>query len=176
MSTKPKTSSAPSLAPEKQSDLHELLVAQLEDILWAESQLLKAIPKMATAAKSPVLKKALKDHLDETKGQVKRLDAIFSKLGLKPKAVKCEAMAGLLKEGDEIVEEFGKTSACDAAIIAAAQKVEHYEIATYGTLRAFAFTLGLQEVVKLLTETIEEEGMADRKLTGIAEQMATSLS
>lgn len=149
-------------------ELQHLFVDQLCDILWAEKQLVKALPKMAKAARDEKLKKAFTKHLGETENQVTRLGEIFTGLGLSPRTKKCMAMEGLLKEADELVEDYQDSSALDAALIAAAQKVEHYEIATYGTLRAFAECLGHTAAVKLLAATLLEESKADEALTGIA--------
>jgi ferritin-like metal-binding protein YciE len=149
-------------------ELQHLFVDQLRDILWAEKQLVKALPKMAKAARDAKLKAAFSIHLGETENQVKRLGQIFESLGLAVRAKKCPAMEGLLKEADELAEDYQDSSALDAALIAAAQKVEHYEIATYGTLRAFAECLGHTEAVKLLSATLHEESKADEALTGIA--------
>lgn len=160
------------------TELHELLVDQLRDILWAEKHLVKALPKMAKAANDKKLADAFTSHLEETKTHVTRLETILTDMGLSTRAKKCAAMEGLLKEGDELAEEYVDSTALDAALITAAQKVEHYEIATYGTIRAFAQRLGYTDVVKLLTQTIEEEGAADHKLTEIAtsgvNEMATA--
>lgn len=156
------------------NDLHSLLVEQLRDILWAEKHLVKALPKMAKAATDPNLEKALMSHKTETETHVQRLNEIFKLLDLTARSKKCDAMEGLLAEADEIKDEFEESEALDAALIAAAQKVEHYEIATYGTLRAFAKRLGYQEIVALLTATLDEEGAADKKLTKIAEGSANA--
>ncbi len=149
-------------------ELQSLFVDQLRDILWAEKQLVKALPKMAKAARDEPLKQAFTKHLKETENHVTRLGQIFAGVGLAPRAKKCPAMEGLLKEADELLEEYQDSSALDAALIAAAQKVEHYEIATYGTLRAFAECLGHADAVKLLSTTLLEEAKADEALTGIA--------
>ncbi len=151
------------------NELHSLMVEQLRDILWAEKHLVKALPKMAKAATDTKLATAFSDHLKETEGHVTRLGEVFKLLDLAPRAKKCAAMAGLLEEADELKEDFEGTEASDAALIAAAQKVEHYEIATYGTIRAFAKRLGYAEIVTILTKIIDEEGAADKKLTEIAE-------
>ncbi len=151
------------------NELHSLMVEQLRDILWAEKHLVKALPKMAKAAVDPKLSKAFSDHLEETKGHVDRLGEVFKFLDLAPRAKKCDAMEGLLAEADELKEDWEGSEAQDAALIAAAQKVEHYEIASYGTIRAFAKRLGYKEIVAILTKTIDEEGAADKKLTKIAE-------
>ena len=149
-------------------ELHHLFVDQLRDILWAEKELVKALPKMAKAAVDPKLREAFTKHLAETKNQVVRLGKVFEGLGLAPRAKKCPAMEGLLKEADELAEDYADSSALDAALITAAQKVEHYEIASYGTMRAFAERLGYTDAVNLLSATLEEEGNADHALTAIA--------
>ncbi len=153
----------------KLESLRELLVDELKDLYSAENQLLKALPKMAKAAASPELKAAFEEHLEETKGQVDRLVTIFEQLEGSPKGKKCKAMEGLVEEGSEFIEAEGEDSVKDAALICAAQKVEHYEIASYGCARTFATLLGLDEVADLLQETLDEEGNADKKLTELAE-------
>jgi ferritin-like metal-binding protein YciE len=149
--------------------LEKLFVDEVKDIYWAEKALLKALPKMAKNATSPELKEALTNHLEETQGHVERLEQVFASMDVKPQAKKCEAMAGLIKEGGEIMEETDKGVMRDAGIISAGQKVEHYEIATYGTLRAFAMKLGFTEAAGLLEATLEEEKAADAKLTEVTE-------
>lgn len=160
--------------PAAESELRELFVDQLRDILWAEKHILKALPKMARTASSPQLESALAKHQKETETHVERLEEIFQMLSLSPRAKKCAAMEGLLEEGDEIATEYADSPAVDAALIAAAQKVEHYEIATYGTLRAFAKQLGLAKIATLLGKTLEEESHADETLTRIAEAGANA--
>lgn len=150
------------------SQLMKLFEDELKDIYWAEKALTKAIPKMIKNATSEELIEALTSHLAETEIQVTRVEQVFESFGKKPEAVKCEAMTGLLKEAEEIMEECEEGSMCDAGIISAGQKVEHYEIATYGTLRQFAETLGLKEAVLLLETTLNEEKAADAKLTEVA--------
>jgi ferritin-like metal-binding protein YciE len=152
----------------KSSQLMQLFEDELKDIYWAEKALLGAIPKMIKNATSEELIAALTSHLVETENQILRLEDVFVSLDKKPEAVKCEAMAGLIKEAGEIMEECEKGAMRDAGIISAAQKVEHYEIATYGTLRQFAKTLGLTKAVQLLEETLAEEKEADVKLTEVA--------
>jgi ferritin-like metal-binding protein YciE len=144
-------------------------VEELKDLYSAESQLLTALPKMAKAASAPQLSKAFKDHLTETEGQVKRLETIFEKLGTSPKGKKCKAMEGLIEEGKETISVDADPSIKDAALIAAAQRVEHYEMAGYGCVRTFARLLGYQQAAGLLQETLDEEGAADKKLTQLAE-------
>lgn len=150
------------------SQLMKLFEDELKDIFWAEKALTKAIPKMIKYATSKELNDALKSHLKETNQQVERLEKVFASIDKKPVSKKCEAMEGLIKEAGEIMEECEEGPMCDAGIISAAQKVEHYEIATYGTLCQFAKTLGLEKAHKLLTATLEEEKAADRKLSEAA--------
>jgi ferritin-like metal-binding protein YciE len=150
------------------SKLMKLFEDELKDIYWAEKALTKAIPKMIKNATSEELIEALENHLAETEEQVKRAEQVFEVLGKKATAKKCEAMEGLIKEAEEIMEECEEGAMCDAGIISAAQKVEHYEIATYGTLRQFAETLGLDEAEELLQITLDEEKAADVKLTEVA--------
>ena len=141
---------------------------EIKDIYWAEKALTKALPKMAKKATSPELIKAIENHLGETEAQVKKVEEVFDSIGKKPVAKKCEAMNGLIKEADEIMKETDEGAMRDAGIIAASQKVEHYEIATYGTLCTFSKTLGLDHAAKLLHEILEEEKAADEKLTEVA--------
>ena len=150
--------------------LMELFYEELQDIYWAEKHLTKALPKMAKAASTEELKDAINEHLAVTQTQVERLDKVFELLGKKAQAKKCEAMEGLTKEADGVIEDTEDGSATrDVALILAAQKVEHYEIATYGGLATLATTLGLDEIHDLLGETLAEEKEADTTLTGIAE-------
>ena len=155
----------------KLDSLETLYVEELRDLYNAENQLLKALPKMAKAASSPELQQAFEEHLDQTQEHVDRLEEIFDKLGQSPKGKKCKAMEGLIEEGSEILEEEGDPSVIDAGIIAAAQKVEHYEIASYGTVRAFANMLGEEDAAELLQQTLDEEGEADKRLTELAEEI-----
>lgn len=165
-----KTKAPGQTADVQESALNELFLDELKDIYWAEKHLTKALPKMAKAATSDELRAAIEEHLAETENQVTRLEDVFASLDEKAVAVKCEAMAGLIKEGDEIVAETEKgTFTRDAGIISAAQKIEHYEIATYGTLRTLAGVLGYTEAVELLEATLQEEKNADSLLTQIAE-------
>jgi len=150
------------------SQLMKLFEEELKDIYWAEKALTKAIPKMVKNATSEDLIEALENHLAETEEHVKRAEQVFELLGKKATAKKCEAMEGLIQEAEEIMEECEEGSMCDAGIISAGQKVEHYEIASYGTLRQFAETLGLDDAVELLQETLDEEKAADEKLTEVA--------
>ena len=148
--------------------LRELFIDSLKDIYWAEKALIKALPKMAKNATSENLIKAIKDHLAVTEEQKERLEKVFSLIGEKAVAKKCDAMEGLIKEGESIMEETEKGPVRDAGIIAASQKIEHYEIATYGTLAAFGVTLGEDDAVLLLEKTLAEEKEADTLLTEAA--------
>lgn len=150
--------------------LLELFVDSIKDIYWAEKQLVKTLPKMQKAATSTQLKDAIGNHLEQTKGQVTRLEQVFEMLGKKVQAKKCDAMEGLVKEGESIIEETDKgTATRDVGIIMAAQKVEHYEIATYGGLTQLAKTLGHGDISELLGQTLAEEKETDQMLTDIAE-------
>ena len=152
------------------SQLEKLFTDTLKDIYWAEKQLTKALPKMQKNATTDELKSAIEEHLTQTQEHVSRLEQVFEMCGKKAQAKKCEAMEGLIEEGNEIVEETEKgTMTRDAGIIMAAQKVEHYEIATYGCLVTFAKSLGMDDAAELLSETLDEEKDADEKLTRIAE-------
>ena len=151
------------------SQLEELFEDQLKDIYWAEKALTKALPKMSKNASSEELKSAIDEHLAVTEEQVARLEQVFEALGKKAQGKKCEAMEGLIKEGESMLEDSEEGVVRDAGIIAASQKIEHYEIASYGTLNAWANTLGLAEVAALLEETLNEEKEADVLLTQIAE-------
>jgi len=152
------------------NSLNELLEDELKDLYNAENQLTKALPKMAKKATSPLLKKAFTSHLAETEKQIKRLEKIAGKLDISLKGKVCLAMKGLVEEGKEVLEEDGDDNVIDAALIGAAQRVEHYEIAAYGTTRAIAEQLGLTDIAKLLQQTLDEESAADSKLTKIAEE------
>ncbi len=148
--------------------LRELYIDSLKDIYWAEKALTKALPKMAKNATTPALKAALEDHLTVTEEQIARLEKVFELAGKKAVAKKCEAMDGLIKEGQDIMESTEPGPVRDAGIIAASQKIEHYEIATYGTICAFAKTLGEDEAAALLHATLDEEKQADITLTEAA--------
>lgn len=150
-------------------DLKDLFIDGLKDIYWAEKALVKSLPKMMENATNEELKESIASHLEETKNQVVRLEECFKAIGEKVKAEKCDAMEGLLEEGKSIMKETEVGSVRDAGIIAASQKVEHYEIATYGTLAAFAKVLDEKECLKLLLETLEEEKKCDDLLTKIAD-------
>lgn len=156
----------------EKSELQEAFLDELADIYNAEQQLTKALPKMAKAAENEELRQAFESHLAETQGQIERLEEAAESLGESIKRKKCKGMEGLIEEGKEMMEEFKDSSALDAVLIAAAQKVEHYEIASYGTLCAWARELGHEEVAELLEANLEEEKAADQKLTGIAEERA----
>src|SRR5205085_2547395 len=161
----------------KAHSLKELFIEELRDLYDAENQLTKALPKMAEGSSSPELREAFEEHLEQTRNHVSRLEKVFAGLGEKPKAEKCKGMEGLIKEGSELLKEDDFDSEVkDAAIIGAAQKVEHYEIAGYGTVRTFAELLGEDEAVSLLEETLEEEKETDQKLTEVADQMNVEAS
>ena len=151
------------------NNLEDLLVDQLKDLYNAESQLTKALPKMAKAASSPDLKRAFENHLSQTEEHVNRLERVFEGLGHRAKGKTCYAMKGLIEEGSEAIKEDATPNVKDAALIAAAQRVEHYEMAGYGTVRTFAKLLGHSDTVTLLQKTLDEEGAADKLLTKIAE-------
>jgi ferritin-like metal-binding protein YciE len=153
----------------KLSSLDDLLVHELQDIYNAEGQILKALPKMAKAANNPDLKAAFEEHRQQTEGQVQRLEKVFQLLGHPAKGKKCEGMAGLLEEGKKVLEEDAEPAVLDAALIAAAQKVEHYEIASYGCVCTYAEMLGYQEAHDLLGQTLDEEEATDERLTALAE-------
>ena len=150
--------------------LKKLYVDELKDLYSAETQLVKALPKMAKKATAPELKQAFQDHLEETKGHVERLEEIFEELDEKPTGKTCKGMKGLIEEGEEVIDEDGDEAVLDAALIGAAQRVEHYEIAGYGVARTFATHLGEDNAADLLQQTLDEEGEADKKLTQIAEE------
>jgi ferritin-like metal-binding protein YciE len=155
----------------KINNLHDVFVEQLKDLHSAETQLTKALPKMAKAATSPELAAGFKEHLEQTKGHIERLEKIFKGLDEKPTGKTCKAMEGLIKEGAEAIEESASPAAKDALLIAAAQRVEHYEIAGYGSVKTFARLLGEEEAVDLLEETLREEIETDEKLTTVAESI-----
>ena len=155
----------------KITNLRDVYVEQLKDLYSAETQLIKALPKMAKAASSPELAQGFEEHLEQTKGHANRLEQIFKKLEEKPTGKKCKAMEGLIKEGAETIEEDASDAARDALLIAAAQRVEHYEIAGYGSVKTYADLLGEDEAVGLLAETLQEEKDTDEKLTEAAESI-----
>ena len=150
-------------------NLREALVEEIRDLYNAEKQLVKALPKMAKGAESDELREAFESHLEETEGQVTRLERVFELLDEKARGKHCAGMAGIVEEGSEKLQEDIEGSVLDAVLIAAAQKVEHYEIGAYGTAIAWAEALGLNEVVEVLNETLEEEKAADEKLSALAE-------
>ncbi len=156
---------------EEMNPLEELLIDELKDIYSAENQIIKALPKMAKAASSPELRRAFERHLEETRRQVERLDQIGDALEIKLTGKKCKGMEGLIEEGKEIMQEDLDENAIDAGLIGAAQKVEHYEIAAYGTARTHAEILGYNKVARLLQQTLTEEGNTDKKLTQLAESI-----
>ena len=149
--------------------IRDLLVDEMGDLYDAEKQLVKALPKMVKAASNQELSQAFENHLEQTRGHVERLERAFEMLGEKPKSKPCKAMKGLIEEAEETIEEGVPEPLLDSAIICAAQKVEHYEIAGYGTLKSWANTLGLDDVAGILDETLEEEREADEKLTDVAD-------
>lgn len=151
-------------------ELETLFIDMLKDIYWAEKALTKALPKMAKASTTEELREGFEEHLTQTEEHIKRLEQVFELMGKKPEAKKCEAMAGLQKEAEEIIEDTDKnTLTRDVGLIVAAQKVEHYEIATYGSLATLANTFGMTEIADLLVQTLEEEKQTDENLTYIAE-------
>lgn len=157
-------------------NLHDLFIHELKDLYSAENQILKALPKMVDAATSEELAQAFASHLQETEGHVRRIEDIFRDLDGSPRGKKCAGMEGLLKEGKEAMSEQAADWVMDAALIGAAQRVEHYEMAGYGTARDHAEKLGLYPAAKLLQQTLDEEGAADKKLTQIAESSINALA
>lgn len=155
----------------KANSLRELYLGELRDLYDAEHQIIKALPKMISKVSSEELKSALNEHLDITRQQAERLEQIFQNLGEKAKAEKCAGMEGVIKEGNELLKDVDDEDVRDAAIISAAQKVEHYEMAGYGTARTWASLLGEQDAADLLEETLNEEKEADQKLTDISESI-----
>ncbi len=150
------------------NSIEKLFVEELKDLYSAENQITKALPKLIKTANSPDLKKALQNHLHETEGQVQRLEQICSMLGTSPRGKSCEGMKGVLEEGSSTLDEVVEGEVRDAALISAAQRVEHYEIAAYGAVRSYAQLLGHSEIAELLEETLDEEKAADHKLTSIS--------
>jgi ferritin-like metal-binding protein YciE len=149
--------------------LEKLFLEELKDVYNAEKQLLRALPRMAKAAESPELQQAFNKHLKETEGQVQRLEKVFQELGQSVRGKTCKGMQGLIEEGKEVLEKEGEGAVIDAALIASAQRVEHYEIAAYGCLRTYAQLLGLEQAAQLLQQTLEEEEATDKKLTELGE-------
>jgi ferritin-like metal-binding protein YciE len=159
-----------------ENGLRELYLDELRDLHNAENQLIKALPKLAKASSSDELREGFEEHLEQTKGHVQRLEQIFEALGESPKGKKCAGMEGLVKEGSEVMDEDFEGAVMDAALIGAAQRVEHYEIAAYGTVIAFADQLGESEHASLLKETLEEEKETDEKLTALSEGINSQAS
>ncbi|HTO32133.1 MAG TPA: ferritin-like domain-containing protein [Pararhizobium sp.] len=149
--------------------LEDLFYDMLKDVYYAERRIVKALPKMAKGAQSPKLKAAFEKHIEETEGQIERLQKVFEIFGKRAVGKTCPAIDGIIEEGEEILDEFKGSSALDAGLVAAAQAVEHYEIARYGTLKTWAGMLGLKDAVKLLDETLQQEGDTDHALTALAE-------
>lgn len=150
--------------------LHDLMVDELKDIYHAEKQITRSLPKMIKTASADKLKKAFEDHLKVTENQISRLEQIFEELEIPAKGKKCLGMEGIINEGKEMMEEDAHESVMDAALIASAQKIEHYEIASYGTVRTYAEELGLDKISKLLQQTLDEESKTNELLTSIAEE------
>jgi ferritin-like metal-binding protein YciE len=155
----------------KIENMEELFLQQIEDLYDAEKRLVKALPKMAEASTSLMLKQAFESHLQQTEGHVSRLETIFRQLNKPAKAETCDAMKGLVSEGEDMVSHIDESPLRDAGLIASANRVEHYEIAAYGSARTFAQTLGLTQAAALLDQTLQEEKEADQKLTQLAQQM-----
>ena len=153
----------------KLNSLRDLYITELKDLYDAEHRILKALPKMAEAASSPELRSAFEQHLEQTRGHVSRLEQIFQRLDEPAKGMKCKGVEGIIDEGEELMDKDSAPAVCDAALIGAAQKVEHYEVAGYGTARTFARRLGFDDQATLLDQTLQEEGQTDKKLTSLAE-------
>lgn len=158
-----------STASTRTKTLDDLFEHALKDIYYAEKKIFKALPKMVKAAHDDELRQALEDHRDETEKHIAKVEQIFGLLELAPKAQKCDAIDGILKEADGILKDFGKTNSCDAAIIFSGQAVEHYEITRYGSMHTYANALGMTEAAELLASVLEQEKAADEKLTDLAE-------
>lgn len=158
--------------PAKEKTLEDLFLVGLKDILFAEKAILKALPKMAKAAESEELRGIFQTHRTETEGQIQRLEQVFEQMGKRAAGKTCEAIQGIISEGQEVMEDFKGSDALDAGLVASQQAVEHYEIARYGTLRTWAQQLGMNDAVKLIEETLEEEKKTDQLLTQIAEAAA----
>ncbi len=155
----------------KLESLKQLYTEQLRDLYDAENRIVDALPKMAGAAKHPELREAFNEHLDQTKGHTRRLEQVFEKLGEKASRQECEAMKGIIREGEQVLKAKGDSDALDAGLIAAAQRVEHYEMAGYGCARTYANTLGFSDQAELLQKTLDEEGETDHRLTRLAERV-----
>lgn len=160
----------------KEKTLEDLFHDTLKDIYYAERRILKALPKMARAASSPDLKAAFEKHKDETEGHVDRLQQVFELMGKRPQGKTCDAIEGIISEGEGIIETFKGTTAIDAGLISSAQAVEHYEITRYGTLKRWAEVLGMADAAKLFDETLGEEAMTDKALTKLADASANELA
>lgn len=158
----------------KLHSLCDLFVDGLKDLYSAENQIIKALPKMAKACSSPELRQGFEEHLEQTRGHVERLEEIFTELDVSPRGKKCAAMEGLIEEGKELMEQDIEGAVMDAGLIAAAQRVEHYEMAGYGCVRTWAEQLGHHRAAELLQQTLEEEKATDQKLTQVAEQMVNA--
>jgi ferritin-like metal-binding protein YciE len=153
----------------KINSLHELYVEELKDLYNAENQIVKALPKLAKHASATELRSAFEEHLQQTRGQVERLERIFQRLNESPKGSTCDGMKGIIEEGEDLMDAGAPQTVCDAALISAAQRVEHYEMAAYGTVRTWARHLGYEDDARLLQQTLDEEGETDKKLTSMAE-------
>ncbi len=153
----------------KLNSLHDLYIAELKDLFDAENRIMKALPKMAKSAGSPELRSAFEEHLQQTQMQSDRLSRIFERMNESPKGGKCKGVEGIIDEGEDLMDQDAPPAVSDAALISAAQRVEHYEIAAYGTVRTFAKRLGAEQDVQLLEETLQEEKDTDKKLTTLAE-------
>ena len=160
----------------EQKTLDDLFLDTLKDIYYAEKQILKNLPKMAKAAVAPELKAGFEQHAEETQGHVERLEQVFELIGKPARGKTCEAILGILEEGKSIMDDFKGTVALDAGLVSAAQAVEHYEIARYGALRTWATMLGLKDAVKLLDETLQQEGKTDHELTALAEASINAMA
>jgi ferritin-like metal-binding protein YciE len=158
------------------SSLHDLFIVELNDITDAEEQIVDAMPKMIDAASAQELKDKFQQHLEQTRNQIDRLSQVFEYLGVQPNAERCEGMAGLIREGQKLLQMQGEPSVLDAGLIGAAQKIEHYEISAYGTLRTYARMLGYDEVSRLLQQTLREESYTDETLTRVAERSVNKKS
>lgn len=152
------------------TSLKDLYVDELRDLLSAEAQIIKALPRMAKSARKPELQEAFQEHLAQSKGHLDRLNQIFEKMGQRPRSRKCKGIEGIIDEGKDLIDDADSDEVMDAGLIASAQRVEHYEMAAYGTVRTYAKLLGDEEAARLLQQTLNEEGEADKKLTSLAEQ------
>ncbi|HLH19830.1 MAG TPA: ferritin-like domain-containing protein [Bryobacteraceae bacterium] len=153
----------------KINSLHDLYISELRDLYDCENRIVKALPKMAEAANSQELRNAFELHLDQSREHISRLEQIFQQLDESPKGMKCKGIEGIIDEGEDLMDEDSPAAVCDAGLISSAQKVEHYEIAGYGTARTFAMRLGFRDQAELLNRTLQEEGETDKKLTSLAE-------